>query len=309
MIVHASDIELADYMANPDFSAHVRTADDFLEELKSVFAGNDGSVHYAEMGWPKARGKLEFRPEEITIWAGSNGSRKSMITGQVMLDFAQQCYKSMTISLEMSAKKTLERMYKQATGKGSLTSADCDHAAAVMRDHIYIFDHVGALHQDRLCAVVRWAKKTLGIEHFLIDSMMKVVNGDDDYNGQKDFINRMCELAKETQVHLHIVAHTRKPPESVERVPSKWDIKGSSSVTDLAHNVITLWRNRMKEEGKGKDNDGPDQILDIQKQRNGEFEGKIGLAFHPGSLQFLESENAYPKPYLVNRNYIASLVA
>ena len=301
MIVHASDLELADYMAEPDFSAHVRTPDDFLEALKRSFSGADAGEHHATLGWPKAADKMQFRPEEITLWAGSNGSRKSMLTGQLMLDFSQQLYRSLTISLEMSARKTMERMFRQATGQGEPRPHDCDHAAAVMRGRIYIFDHVGALHQDRLCAVVRWAKKKLGVEHVLIDSMMKVVNGDDDYNGQKDFINRMCELAKETQVHLHIVVHTRKPSDTVERVPSKWDIKGSSSVTDLAHNVVTLWRNRPKEADPNKQADAPDQVLDIQKQRNGEFEGKLGLWFDPRSLQFLEHSHSFARPYVAPR--------
>ena len=306
MIVHASDMELADYMAAPDFSAHVRTADDFLDDLKKSFSGVGGVERHATLGWPKAEGKIQFRPEEVTLWAGSNGSRKSMICGQAMLDFSQQGYRSLTISLEMSARKTMERMYRQASGKGEPSPRECDHAAAVMRGKVFIFDHVGSLPVDRLCAVIRWARKTLSVEHILIDSMMKVVNGDDDYNGQKDFINRMCEVAKETGLHLHIVVHTRKPAESVERVPSKWDIKGSSSVTDLAHNVITLWRNRPKEANPEKEPDAPDQVLDIQKQRNGEFEGKFGLWFDPRSLQFLEHAGSVVRPYIAPRVEVAA---
>ncbi len=301
MIVHATDIELADYMAEPDFSAHVRTADDLLDEIKRAFSGVGNVERHATLAWPKAQNLLQFRPEEVTLWAGSNGSRKSMLSGQVMLDLAQQGYKSLTISLEMSARKTLERMFRQASAKGSPGPRDCDHAAAVMRDRVFIFDHVGSLGQDRLVAVLRWARKKLAVEHVLIDSMMKVVNGDDDYNGQKDFINRMTEVAKETGLHLHIVVHTRKPAESVERIPSKWDIKGSSSVTDLAHNVVTLWRNRAKEADPTKHLDAPGQVLDIQKQRNGEFEGKFLLWFDPASLQFLDASGAMARPYLAPR--------
>ena len=298
MIVHASDLELADYMDAPDFSAHVRTADDLLDDIKRAFSGAGSVERHATLAWPKAQNLLQFRPEEVTLWAGSNGSRKSMLSGQVMLDLAQQGYRSLTISLEMSARKTLERMFRQAAAKACPSPRDCDHAAAVMRNKVFIFDHVGSLGQDRLVAVLRWARKKLGAEHVLIDSMMKVVNGDDDYNGQKDFINRMCEVAKETGLHLHIVVHTRKPSESVERIPTKWDIKGSSSVTDLAHNVVTLWRNRAKEADPTKYLDAPGQVLDIQKQRNGEFEGKFLLWFDPASLQLLDSSSAFARPYV-----------
>ncbi len=311
MIVHSADLDLADYMAAPDFSAHVRTADDLLDDLKRSFAGLDEAEACATLGWPKARGLLNFRAGELTLWAGSNGSRKSMLAGQVMLDLAQQGYRSLTISLEMSAKSTLQRMFRQATGKRDLSPIDCDHAAAVMRDRCWIFDHVGQMSVDRLCAVLRWARKALGVEHALVDSMMKCVAGDDDYSGQKSFIDKLTEIGKETGLHLHVVVHTRKPAESVERMPTKWDIKGSSSVTDLAHNCVTLWRNRPKEaetaDAKRKglsepDNKAPDQVLDVQKQRNGEFEGKVNLWFDPASMQFLERADHYPRPYLAPRH-------
>lgn len=233
MIIGASELELTDYMAEPDFSAFVRTADDLLADIKGVFSGEIADEQCGTLGWPKARDLLVFRPGEITLWAGSNGSRKSMLTGQVMLDLAQQGYKSMTISLEMSARRTLERMFRQASTARRPTPADCDLAAAVMRERVWIFDHVGSMGLDRLCAVLRWGKKTLKVEHVLIDSMTKIVNGDDDYNAQKQFVTQMTELAKETGLHLHIVAHTRKPAESVEKMPTKWDIKGTSSVSGV----------------------------------------------------------------------------
>lgn len=311
MIIGASDLELADYMAEPDFSAFAKTADDVVDDLKRIFSGVDGVDHFGTLGWPKSRHAIEFRPEEVTLWAGSNGSRKSMICGQVMLDLAQQGYKSLTISLEMSLRKTFERMFRQACADASPSPRECDMAAAVMRGRIWVFDHVGHMDLTRLRAVLRWAKAKLGVEHVLIDSMMKVVNGDDDYNGQKDFVNAMTEIAKETALHLHIVVHTRKPPEGAEKVPTKWDVKGTSAVTDLAHNVITLWRNRLKEaeekeaERLGKsipESPSPDQILDIQKQRNGEFEGRIGLWFDPRSMQFLQDSMDRSLAYVAPRS-------
>ena len=301
MIVHASDIELADYMVDPDFSAHVRTADDYLAQLKRIFAGTERTEPCACLGWSKVGDKLGFRPEEVTLWAGSNGSRKSMLVGQLVLDLAQQAYGSLTISLEMPARKTLERMFRQAAGVAQPGSADCDLAASVMRDRVYLFDHVGSMGIERLGAVLRWARAKLPVQHVVVDSMTKVVRGDDDYSAQKDFVDRMCELAKETGLHLHIVVHNRKPSDTFERMPTKWDIKGSSSVTDLAHNIVVLWRNRAKESAGDKDPDAPDQILDVQKQRNGAFEGKLRLWFDPNSLQFLQDPGAFARPYVAQR--------
>ncbi|MDA8254396.1 MAG: AAA family ATPase [Betaproteobacteria bacterium] len=301
MIVHASDIELADYMADPDFSPQVRTADDYLEQLKRIFAGTERTEAAATLGWPKTYDLIAFRAEEITLWAGSNGSRKSMMLGQFALDLAQQAYRSLTISLEMPARKTLERMFRQASASSRPNAAECDHAAAVMRDRVFLFDHVGVMGVDRLSAVLRWANAKLQVQHVIIDSMTKVVRGDDDYSAQKEFVDRMTEVAKETGLHLHIVVHTRKPSDHIERMPTKWDIKGSSSVSDLAHNVVVLWRNRAKEAAPEKDSDAPDQMLDVQKQRNGEFEGRINLWFDPKSMQFLKFPGSFARPYIAQR--------
>ena len=315
MIVGATDLELADYMAEPDFSAFAKTADDVLADIKRGFSGVDGAEHFGCLGWPRVRHAIEFRPEEVTLWAGSNGSRKSMLAGQVMLDLAQQGYRSLTISLEMSLRRTMERMFRQAAASRAPSPRECDVVASVMRERIWVFDHVGHMGLPRLSAVLRWAKDKLGVEHVLVDSMMKVVNGDDDYNGQKDFVNAMTEIAKETGLHLHVVVHTKKPQEGVEKVPTKWDVKGTSAVTDLAHNVITIWRNRSKEAeakeaqrlGKsGPDEKLPDQLIDIQKQRNGEFEGRISLWFDPDSFQFMQDHFDRPRPYLAPRSLEAA---
>jgi twinkle protein len=38
----------------------------------------------------------------------------------------------------------------------------------------------------------------------------------------------------------------------------------------------------------------PDALLIIDKQRNGEFEGKVGLFFDRGSMQYLEHATQQP---------------
>jgi twinkle protein len=37
------------------------------------------------MPWSKAIGEFNFRPGEVTLYAGSNGGGKSLITGQIAL--------------------------------------------------------------------------------------------------------------------------------------------------------------------------------------------------------------------------------
>ena len=73
--------------------------------------------------------------------------------------------------------------------------------------------------------------------------------------------------------------------------PTKYDYKGSGAITDQVDNVISVWRNKAKEkkrdEDKQVDEKEPDALLICDKQRNGEWEGSIGLWFDRASMQYV----------------------
>jgi twinkle protein len=128
-----------------------------------------------------------------------------------------------------------------------------------------------------------------------------LVRGEDDFNGQKDLVDALCDVAKETKMHIHLVHHIRKGGES-NRIAEKKDIKGSGVITDLADNVILIARNRMKEKETEQngiaDNSLPDTFLITAKQRNGDWEGTLGLWFDKKSQQFKEGFNQSIIEYL-----------
>lgn len=66
------------------------------------------------------------------------------------------------------------------------------------------------------------------------------------------------------------------------------DIKGSGAITDIADNVFSVWRNKDQAPGE------PNALLQCDKQRNGEWEGKISLWFDTQSFYYLESEKSKP---------------
>jgi len=71
---------------------------------------------------------------------------------------------------------------------------------------------------------------------------------------------------------------------------------GSGSITDQVDNVLTCWRNKGKETAQQTGGTwsatDPDCLLICDKQRNGEWEGRIALWFEPASMQFIESLSA-----------------
>ena len=80
--------------------------------------------------------------------------------------------------------------------------------------------------------------------------------------------------------------HSRKLADEFSP-PGKFDAKGTGTITDLADNVVTVWRNKKKEYFPEKHADDPDALLICDKQRNGEWEGKVRLWFDKDSMQYM----------------------
>jgi twinkle protein len=104
------------------------------------------------------------------------------------------------------------------------------------------------------------------------------------------FVDELTAIARDHGIHIHLVHHVKKPKDE-DHKPNKYDYKGSGAITDLVDNVISVWRNKAKErkreEGKAIEDKEPDALLICDKQRNGEWEGQIGLWFHKESMQYV----------------------
>ena len=126
----------------------------------------------------------------------------------------------------------------------------------------------------------------------MIDSLMKCGINDDDYSGQKNFVDHLCWAAKNENVHIHLVVHMRKGKSETER-PGKFDVLGSSAITNLVDNLVIIHRNKAKELDVEQENSvneyEPDATLEVRKNRHGGKEGGIKLYFSDKYLQFNQS--------------------
>lgn len=297
------DIDFGAYMAATDCQVKIRPASVFALDLDEEFAPRSGARH-ASMLSTKLRSAIEFRPGELTVWAGHNGARKSMFCGQLVLDLCRQNEPTLIVSLEMSPRQTLARMCRQACAT-DLPSAERRREFMRWTDgRLWLFDHVGRLTPAKCLAVCRYFASKLGGRHVLVDSFMRVCQSEEAMDEQKALIGDLCDMAKDTGLHVHLVAHCRKPTGGAEdKPPSKYDIKGSGAITDQSHNVLTIWQNRAKRaEADKREPDpkvmaGPDAVIAIEKQRNGRVEGKFAMWFDDRSLRFIDTPQTNPEPY------------
>jgi twinkle protein len=296
-------IEVADlsaYMDAPDLTAKIRAAGGFAAELKAEFSDKPRGTGHPTMLAAKARG-LAFRPGEVTVWAGYNGHRKSMFTSQVMLDLAVQKQRVLVASLEMAPVRTLARMTRQACGTAIPLPAEIDRFSAWSEGRLWLFDHVGKIDGDTCTALCRYFADTLRGHHVFIDSMMMVCGSEEHMDEQKQFVTSLCRMAVETGLHIHLIAHCRKPAAGDEQPPSKYDIKGTGAISDQAANVVTVWFNRKKAAAKNEaqpyDSLTPDALITVEKQRNGAWEGRLKFWFDDASLRFLAERMDSADPY------------
>lgn len=288
----ADTIDYSAYMEETE-QHNVRPASDWLQATIDAFYAPADTTPVPTMLWNKTASKVKFRPGEVSLWAGVNGHGKSMFLSQVELDLCYQGERVMVASFEMKPVKQMHRMSRQGYGARDPSIQFLKDLHKWTDGRLWMYDHVGAVEWRKLIAVMRYAHKNFNISHFVIDSLMKCVKGEDDYNAQKDFVNELCAFASTHGVHVHLVHHMRKG-ESEHKVPGKFDIKGAGAITDMVDNVFIVWRNKKAEQdGSGE----PTCMLACEKQRNGEFEGKFGFWFDLSSQQYLENQADIPTRY------------
>ena len=284
----------------------IREKSEYTDELKAYFEARKDGILGSKLPWVKTEQFIGFRRKEVSVWAGVNGHGKSLMLGHVAIGFVNQGSKVLVASLEMPAVSTLARMARQASRSEFPTPRELDAFGQWNLDKYWLYDHVGKLEPWQVVALCRYAAYELGITHVVIDSLAKCTKGEDDFNGQKDFVNTLAEVAKECDIHVHLVHHVRKS-DNEEKLAGKFDLKGSGVITDLVDNVLIVSRNKAKEratqEANGcEDHTVPDAYLSVVKQRHGDHEGTVAFWFNKASQQYLEESRSFPIDYLgVNR--------
>lgn len=299
--------ELARYMEESEPRQKVRPASEYVQDMIDDLGVLNHEPH-ALLPWAKTHQLFKLRPGEVTLWAGVNGQGKSMITGLVALSLCMQGQRVCLASFEMKPRRTLERMMRQWNGQAAPTAEECSDPEIMRqfrdlyeqfrdwsRTTMWLYDQQGTVKTRVLVAVLRYCAIELKVQHFFIDSLMKCVEDEDDYNGQKRFVDQVTSIARDTGMHIHIVHHLKKLREEGE-MPDKMDVKGSGSITDQVDNLMLVWRNKPKERneavGKMVAEGDPDAMLLCEKQRNGEWEGRISLWFDKASQQYIPTPNA-----------------
>jgi twinkle protein len=142
--------------------------------------------------------------------------------------------------------------------------------------------------------VIYYCAEKLDVKIMVIDSLMKCGVNEDDLNRQKKFLDDLAVAARDLNIHLFIVAHSRKTSSDYEHA-TKLDVAGSANITNLVDNVLSVHRNKEREEAE-REGDTTNEIMftpkcsvHLVKQRHGKgVEAKWKFDFHPDTFSYSE---------------------
>lgn len=272
--------------ARPLAPNEIKKASDFRDQVHALIRGEtgegDGGLQTKIFGR-----RFRFRGGETTLWTGHTSHGKSTLLNQIMAEALKSGERVAIGSFEVKGPITIKKMAHCVVFKGDdLSHEEADLVIDWMGDKLWIFDVVGIMKQERLFELMLYAVMRFGVKHFVIDSLMKCDLNSEDYEAQRQFLNRLCQFAHDHEVHIHIVGHPRKTKDD-DSPPGNLDIHGGQAVSAQPDNIVCVWRNKNKEKDREsgklaehKENTEADTIVFVNKQRltGDEFRVKLWFA-------------------------------
>jgi len=259
--------------------------------------------------WKKTHDAIKLRSGEVSVWAGINGHGKSVLVSQIVAYQAVQGTRCCVASMEWRTPRWGLRMGQQI---GALENPSESYLRTIIKalsSSVWTFHVAGSAKAARILEVFRYARRRYQIELFLIDNLTKCGFADDDYAGQKQFVEALADFARETDSHVMLVAHMRKG-ESEDHPSGKFGVKGSGGITDMVATVVEVWRNKGRERAKVDAEQtrepmpqkyqadgqlGMDTMLYVHKQNANGIEPKVALWFDAPTGQFLARSHHRPR--------------
>jgi len=272
--------------------------DDFLDSI-SIKTESYGTP----LPWPNTDDKLRLRDGEVSVWAGINGHKKTTLLSQILVHAAQHHPVGLA-SFEMRLQDTAKMMCKQAAAVDVVAREFAEDFVEWSRGRIWWYRALGSVTPlQALGCVSAMAKR--GVKLVALDNL-QFMGVTDDSERERLFFNQLISLAEALKIHIAVVHHVRKPQQGGdEYVPTRFDVRGGSTITDQAHLLCITWHNKIRATAKRKMEDGfsltekealqiaegVDQRLIVAKQRHHNWEGTLALFEGPGQT-FKRSEGA-----------------
>jgi len=198
---------------------------------------------------------IGFNKGEVTVWSGKNGSAKSTIINQIMLNGVQRGFKFVVFSGELTGYRMKNWIDLQAAGRQfneetrfegvyQTPKKYADKINKWLDGKLWVYNNDYGNKFEQLIIDIEEIISKQDIDSVIIDNLMALdIFSLDGFKNDKQtaFINKISKFAKDKNVHIHIIAHPRKNVGFLR----KDDISGTADLTNAVDNVIICHRNNL----------------------------------------------------------------
>lgn len=220
---------------------------------------------------------IGFKRKHVTVWSGYRGCAKSTLLNLIVLNSANMGYKSAMWTGELANDELKRWMYLQASGKAYNKQSDNHNFYYTPRNislkidkwidnYFWLFNNKYGDNFKQIENSIRKLKEKEDLDTVILDNLMTLdvedIDGDKN-DKQKNLMKMLCKLAKDLNIHIHIVAHPNKSGTFLR--PN--NISGTGHIPDLAQNVFILHRVNQDFEVNSRDFLSKRQVFEISESR------------------------------------------
>lgn len=237
--------------------------------------------------------KFRLYPGGVTIWSGYPGAGKTTLIRQTVCHLMRDGHGVFFASLEEDPKDVLVRLVQSAAGTMMPTREHGEAFGRLYGGKVKVWGVIGiAKHRKIVGAIQQLAAQ--GMTHAFIDSLMCLDIDNNDWELQRQFANLLAATARAHKIHIHLVAHPRKPVQGNQEIDLS-DVAGAREIGGVADNVIFVRRGERQDDGGVS---VPMRVA-IKKQRHGSgMLCEIIGDFHRDYRQFHIGQRVGPIQYI-----------
>lgn len=281
-----------------DVMRYFISLDQVEDEIDSLREG--GRCNGTPCGLPCMDGHLNFRRGEVTVYSGYANAGKSEFLDSVIhgLMTSRDDRRVAIASMEKGQRKHYDDLIHKVTGKprNDRTVVEYREAKKFIRNHVIMLDY-SAVQRD-LKAMLMQVKRYMNfgqVDDLVIDpfNLIKKERGLPLMDHASEVVSTLSNFARENDIHIHVIAHPTKPPESFKKqyqtktgvkeseLPklTMYSISGGADWQNISDNIVLV--NRLE---------GTQIEVDIAKIRDQEVDrtGKFVLDFDRYSRSYTE---------------------
>lgn len=291
LLIRPTPIEWEKYTLTQEDTQSFVDPKSLVKDVSDLVHGR-GANEGATLPWNSLHDKVRLLRGQLSLWAGINFHGKSTMLRQVALHLIRSGERVCGAFLEEEPRVSMAEVAQLAMPDVDLRECDdyIDIACNWASGKFWLYNQTQMMSTQRILALIAYAAKEKGCTHFILDSLMRTGLAQDDYEGQRVFVNHLTNYAMQLGVHIHLVHHIVKVDET--EVPGRDSIRGTGAITDQAHHVFIVWRNVNDQKGF----DESDGLLVVAKNRGfrpANWIGKVQMFMHK-SGQFMRSRTDQP---------------